>query len=757
MTIAAIATSVQYVRNGTTTQWSFPNKIFAAADLVVTDLDTSVPPVQTPLVLGTDYTVQNVDVDTGCTVITTVAGVNGHTLDVRTNIAELQTTSIKNQGAFFPELHEEAFDKLTREVQDLKRLAYTFGIHGPDIESVTWPALPIAAARRNNALMFDAISGLPVLGVPNTQTITTGLLAPFLNLQQTPAEIAAGVTPTNLGYAQFNVNRYGADPTGVADSTAAFAAAYAVARQYTLGATVYAPRGTYSVSSLNWSSAAAQFTASINLRGDGRFATSIVPNAAGNILLNLVGTNQGQFSDFTLGSPTSGFTSQCGICLARTVGSQNCAYNKFTNVYVEGPFSVAGVVSIAAESMVWTNCRIANTSPTNNYCGLWTGGGTGAVAAAIALGLVVPVYTLFDSSNTSNDMFGCEIYCPFNGATPWIFYQMAGWALFGCYTITGVTNNCKIATYQTVPGTNVFQGPVSWFNPHMETNGSSNIIHYLKGNGTQSIFIGINSYGGYYELTSNSAFLDYDRTTIAEQPVLVSSTWTNPQVPNNATGLNWYCWSLYTCNIVFKPSLNNGVVQCTGFIQESSVDSTTFVGGPTRFVNCTHQSVAVSIPTTGMYTLGEQIYIETPLIGLPQRYRCTASGMLQTLAGVTGSIGANSNVLTVNTLVGLTEGAYINIAGAVGGPFSITKIIGVATVYLQTNNVGGVLAGAAVSFAVGVLTPEFNLQNAVAGFGVPVGNAVIAAYNSGTSTALQDKQTIAEILVVLKSAGLMAT
>lgn len=160
MTIAATVTSAQYLRNGVTTQWGWPNKIFSAADLTVSDVSASVPPVVTLLVLGTDYTVQNVDVDTGCMITTMAAGISGHTLDVRSRIAELQSTSIKNQGSFLPELHEEFFDKATRMLQDLQRLSYTFGIHGPDIESVPWTSLPGAATRANTYLGFDS-SGLP--------------------------------------------------------------------------------------------------------------------------------------------------------------------------------------------------------------------------------------------------------------------------------------------------------------------------------------------------------------------------------------------------------------------------------------------------------------------------------------------------------------------------------------------------------------------------------------------------------------------
>lgn len=168
MTIAATVTAQQYSCNGSTTQFSFPNKVFAATDLVVTLIDLLGNLYSfvgfANVGLGLNYTVQNVDVDTGCLVAFNLGPANGWTLDIRTVTPNIQSTSIKNQGAFLPELHEEAFDKITREAQDLRRLTYTFGIHGPDLETTPWPALPAAASRKLGVLYFDS-NGLPNVGL----------------------------------------------------------------------------------------------------------------------------------------------------------------------------------------------------------------------------------------------------------------------------------------------------------------------------------------------------------------------------------------------------------------------------------------------------------------------------------------------------------------------------------------------------------------------------------------------------------------
>jgi hypothetical protein len=85
--------------------------------------------------------------------------------------------------------------------------------------------------------------------------------------QRTAAEIAAGVTPTNYVYPPGDARRYGADLTGVADSTAALQAAI----NSSAGAFVYLPNGTYKITSL---------TAVANLRLTGQSRNGVTINAS---------------------------------------------------------------------------------------------------------------------------------------------------------------------------------------------------------------------------------------------------------------------------------------------------------------------------------------------------------------------------------------------------------------------------------------------------------------------------------------------
>lgn len=233
MTIAAaVPTWVQIPGNSSATVFAFPFKIFQATDLVVGFITATGYAQQTS---GFAVPISSIDVNGGGSIIFTTPPPTGTTVDIRTQTPMIQNTEFANLGAFLPESHTEAFDRLTRTVQDLYRLAYTFGIHGPDQENMAWTALPVASQRKNNALMFDS-NGLPTIGTLVAQALTQSLIGQFL-YPQTAAEIAAGVTPTNyyfpshLAEGHVHLQRYGGDASGVTSSSAAFASAAAVAAQ----------------------------------------------------------------------------------------------------------------------------------------------------------------------------------------------------------------------------------------------------------------------------------------------------------------------------------------------------------------------------------------------------------------------------------------------------------------------------------------------------------------------------------------------
>lgn len=121
MTLSSATSRVSYTGNGAVDTYSYTFKIFDQDDLLVTVKNTS--DVETTLTITTDYTVSGVG-DTGGGSIALVNSsqawldvdgdlLTGYILVIRRVRSIVQETDIRNQGTFYPETHEDEFDKLT--------------------------------------------------------------------------------------------------------------------------------------------------------------------------------------------------------------------------------------------------------------------------------------------------------------------------------------------------------------------------------------------------------------------------------------------------------------------------------------------------------------------------------------------------------------------------------------------------------------------------------------------------------------------
>jgi hypothetical protein len=130
--------------------------------------------------------------------------------------------------------------------------------------------------RRDLSKILFASSATSLL-VPANAQAQTGT-APFY--AQTAAEAAAGVTPVNYAYTPGDVRRYGADPTGSADSALAIQSALNVTQP------VYLPTGTYLIT--------ATLTNGISKRrihGDGPALSILKPTGAIDAIVNTAAIN----------------------------------------------------------------------------------------------------------------------------------------------------------------------------------------------------------------------------------------------------------------------------------------------------------------------------------------------------------------------------------------------------------------------------------------------------------------------------------
>lgn len=115
MTVSTQVSRNEYTGNGATTQYDFTFRILDKSNLLVQTLDTSESIVT--LTLGTDYTVTGENRYNGGKVVLTSALPAGYKISIERRTPVTQEASIRNQGGFFPEIHEDAFDKLTMLVQ----------------------------------------------------------------------------------------------------------------------------------------------------------------------------------------------------------------------------------------------------------------------------------------------------------------------------------------------------------------------------------------------------------------------------------------------------------------------------------------------------------------------------------------------------------------------------------------------------------------------------------------------------------------
>lgn len=118
MTVSTEVDHNDYTGNGVTTSFPYTFRIFKKSDLVVqvADLNENI----TELVLDTDYTVTGAGGYTGGNVILSTPLTSGYQISISRELPVTQETDLRNQGKFFAEVHEDAFDKLTMLIQQVR-------------------------------------------------------------------------------------------------------------------------------------------------------------------------------------------------------------------------------------------------------------------------------------------------------------------------------------------------------------------------------------------------------------------------------------------------------------------------------------------------------------------------------------------------------------------------------------------------------------------------------------------------------------
>lgn len=117
MTIESVYLPEVYAGNDVADTFAYGFKISAEEEMIVTEVDDATD-AETVLILDTDYTVTGVGEDDGGDVVLTDPLATGKTLVLSRTTSATQSTNFENQGGFFANTHEAAFDKITQLLQE---------------------------------------------------------------------------------------------------------------------------------------------------------------------------------------------------------------------------------------------------------------------------------------------------------------------------------------------------------------------------------------------------------------------------------------------------------------------------------------------------------------------------------------------------------------------------------------------------------------------------------------------------------------
>ncbi|MFQ6256127.1 hypothetical protein ACLMPK_01260 [Yersinia enterocolitica] len=236
MTVSTEINHEEFVGNGITTVFPYRFRILKASNMVVVTIDTDGN--ETNMVLNTDFTVSGAGSYNGGNVTLSTPLPLGWVVTLTRQLALVQETDLRNQGTFFAEMHENAFDYLTMLIQQsvlwsdlsLRRqtflsqffnaegrrvsnagnpilpqdlatkiytdtLAQSVDAHTLRVPEASIPILPIASQRANKVLTFDG-AGNATVTVPASGTAVDVLIQlakpTGANLVGTPSGTVSG-------------------------------------------------------------------------------------------------------------------------------------------------------------------------------------------------------------------------------------------------------------------------------------------------------------------------------------------------------------------------------------------------------------------------------------------------------------------------------------------------------------------------------------------------------------------------------------
>lgn len=437
MTVSTVVDHNDYTGNGVTTSFPYTFRIFKKSDLTVSVIDLSEN--ITVLALDTDYTVTNAGGYSGGNVVLTTPLATGWKISIARDLEPTQETDLRNQGKFFAEVHEDAFDKLTmliQQVGSMFRLAlrkpssianwydalgnYIRNLHDPrdpqDAATKNYvdvslgktlrvpepiPALPSAAARANKMPAFDS-AGNPIVVLPPSGSASEVLLE-LASAEDGKGDALIAVKQPYTGSvartqhqknAEFiSVTDFGAVPG--TDCSAAFNAAIQAAKK----SSESSQRVLIPASSQKYFIKDVILDSAIEIFGEGKRSTMLSPVSDGDTCF-IVNHEFCKLSDFTIQSISSPSLSTGIKIKAGLVTVENCSF-AFLKYCIDSPSGFgAGELDIRFNRFAASqygvvlgggqiNTRFVQNTFSDCQCGLFVTEDTSSVLSTIeGVGLI---------------------------------------------------------------------------------------------------------------------------------------------------------------------------------------------------------------------------------------------------------------------------------------------------------------------------------------------------------------------------------
>ncbi|MBC6385841.1 hypothetical protein [Proteus mirabilis] len=194
MTVSTELSHEEYVGNGVTTDFDFRFRIFEGKHLIVVVADSDGN--EKTLKNGTDYTIVGAGSYHGGKVVLNKPLAQGWKILLERDLPVVQETDLRNQGKFFAEVHEDAFDYLTMLIQkalgtfslSLRKPTYLsnyYDAKGNRIANLASPKLGADAVNKdyvdNSIKDIDSktlrVKDKPINALPNTEQRANKILA----------------------------------------------------------------------------------------------------------------------------------------------------------------------------------------------------------------------------------------------------------------------------------------------------------------------------------------------------------------------------------------------------------------------------------------------------------------------------------------------------------------------------------------------------------------------------------------------------